>query len=60
MKSVSAVFNSWLGQVYLKCLLLWGSGVAYAGTLRERKTSKRNVNEKEVDYNRWLAIGETA
>jgi hypothetical protein len=49
VRAVSAIFNSWLGQLYLKGLLLRGNGVAYAGTLRERKASKRNVDEKEVE-----------
>ena len=49
VRAVSAIFNSWLGQVYLKGLLLRGNEVAYAGTLREQKTSKRNVDEKEVE-----------
>lgn len=36
----------------LKDLLLRGGWVAYAGTLHERKTPKRNVDEKEVDHDR--------
>jgi hypothetical protein len=49
VRAVSAIFHSWLGQVYLKGLLLRGNEVAYAGTLREQKISKRNVDEKEVE-----------
>jgi hypothetical protein len=49
VRAVSAIFNSRLGQVYLGDLLWRGNGVAYAGTLHERQTSKRNVDEKEVE-----------
>jgi hypothetical protein len=49
VRAVSAIFSSWLGQLYLRDLLLRGNGVAYAGTLHERQTSKRNVDEKEVE-----------